>query len=101
LIALTLAASLGLALIVTLLQTPRYTAEVTVQINDQSSQVLGKDTDISASEATSPLDTERFLQTQMDILNSRALAERVAQRLRLIGNPKFYAGMGKRLPRTI
>ncbi|WP_457824629.1 Wzz/FepE/Etk N-terminal domain-containing protein, partial [Staphylococcus aureus] len=41
LIAVIVTAALALALIVTMLQTPRYTAETTVQINDQTQQVLG------------------------------------------------------------
>nr|WP_255631063.1 polysaccharide biosynthesis tyrosine autokinase [Novosphingobium sp. FKTRR1] len=89
---------LALAVTITLLQTPRYTAETTIQINNQSAQVLGKDEDISQSEASSPLDTERFLQTQMDIVNSRALAERVVSRLHLLGNKSFYEGMAVAAP---
>lgn len=100
LIAVIVTAALALALIVTMLQTPRYTAETTVQINDQTQQVLGKEADDNSSsgDVTSPLDTERFLQTQMEIVNGRALAERVAQRLNLIGNAQFYAAMGARPP---
>jgi capsular exopolysaccharide synthesis family protein len=91
-------AALGLALVVTMLQTPRYTAEATLQINNQPAQVLGSDQEAGQSDVASPLETERFLQTQLDILSSRAMGERVAQRLRLYGNAKFYAGMGVRTP---
>ncbi|WP_408590148.1 GumC family protein [Novosphingobium sp.] len=98
LISLIVAATLVVTLIATMLQTPRYTAVTSLQINNQPAQVLGKDEDISQTEPTSPLDTERFLQTQMDILNSRALAERVANRLKLIGNADFYRYMGAREP---
>jgi polysaccharide biosynthesis transport protein len=85
------------ALIVTLVTTPRYTAETSVQINNQTAQILGKDSDVdAASELANASDTDRFLQTQMDIIKSRAIAERVAQRLNLVGNPDFYKAMGKR-----
>ncbi len=88
-----IAAALALAVIVTLLQTPRYTATTTLQINDQSAQVLGKEDDTQQDPVVASSDTDRFLQTQVEILKSRALAERVAQKLRLFGNAKFYGAM--------
>lgn len=92
--------SLAIAIVMTMLTTPRYTASTTVQIDNQTAQVLGKaaNEDTNSSDTTSAGDTERFLQTQMDILNSRALATRVAERLNLVGNPAFYAAMGARAP---
>jgi len=86
--------TLALAVIVTLLQTPRYTADTTLQINDQSAQIFGKQDDTMQDPVVAASDTDRFLQTQVDILKSRALAERVAQKLRLVGNAKFYDAMG-------
>jgi polysaccharide biosynthesis transport protein len=97
-ISIIIASALALAVIVTLLQTPRYTAETTLQINDQSAQILGKQDDNLQDPIIAASDTERFLQTQVDILKSRTLAERVAQKLRLVGNPKFYDAMGIRQP---
>lgn len=97
-ISVIVAASLALAVIVTMLQTPRYTAQTTLQINDQSAQILGKQDDTLQDPVVAASDTERFLQTQVDILKSRALTERVAQRLRLIGNTRFYDAMGVRQP---
>lgn len=90
----------ALALVYILLVTPRYTALTTVQISDQTHQVLGKDQQDTTeqNEVSSPLETERFLQTQIDILNSRTIAERVAQRLNLMGNPVFFRTMGRRFP---
>lgn len=98
-IGLIVAICVVLAFVITLLMTPRYTAQATVQINNQSAQVLSDEQDPSQAEAASPQDTDRFLKTQIAILNSRAIAERVAQRLRLIGNPSFYSAMGVRAPR--
>lgn len=97
-ISVIVAATFALAIIATLLQTPRYTAETTLQINDQSAQIFGKQDDTMQDPVVAATDTERFLQTQVDILKSRALAERVAQKLRLVGNPKFYDAMGVRPP---
>ncbi len=97
-ISLIVVGTLALAIIVTLLQTPRYTADTTLQINDQSAQIFGKQDDTMQDPVVAASDTERFLQTQVDILKSRALAERVAQKLRLVGNAKFYDAMGVRQP---
>lgn len=97
-ISIIVVAALALAVVATMLQTPRYTAETTLQINDQSAQVFGKQDDTMQDPVVSASDTERFLQTQVDILKSRALTERVAQKLRLVGNPRFYDAMGVRQP---
>jgi capsular exopolysaccharide synthesis family protein len=86
-------AALLLAVLVTLLETPRYTATATVQINDVADQVLGQDQD-HGQESINAWDTDRFLQTQVDILNSRGLAERVAHSLKLASDPKFFKAMG-------
>lgn len=96
-IAAIIATSLALALTATLLETKRYTAAASVQINDQSQRVLGNDVEADQV-ANSGWDTDRFLQTQVDVLKSRALAERVMKRLRLEGNTSFYAQMETALP---
>jgi len=93
--------ALALALITTLLDTKRYTASASVQINDQSQRVLGNDVETDQI-ANNGWDTDRFLQTQVDVLKSRALAERVMKRLRLEGSAAFYTQMeaGKPGPET-
>jgi len=97
LIAAIIAAALAIAVIATFLQTPRYTAVATVQINDQSDRVLKEGDDVSGM-AVDMYDADRFLQTQLDILRSRGLALRVAQSLKLIGDPTFYKAMGGDAP---
>ncbi len=96
-----IAAIIGLALVAaiaaTMLDTPRYTASASVQINDQSEQVLGEDLD-AQSEVNKATDVERFLNTQIEILRSRGLAQRVARRLDLSANERFYAAMELPLP---
>ena len=82
----------ALALVATMLDTPRYSAVSTVQINDQSDEVLGQDFETQIA-PPSDWDTERFLNTQLDVLRSRALAERVADALDLVGNEQFLAAM--------
>lgn len=82
-------AALALAVVGTLLQTPRYTAATTIQINDAGSRVLGEQDDTTGP-VMNVYDTDRFLKTQTDIITSRGLAIRVAQRLKLDGNAEFY-----------
>ena len=81
-----------LALIATMLDTPRYTASASVQINDQSDEVLGSEFEGNIA-PPSDWDVDRFLNTQLDVLRSRALAERVADALDLANNQQFFAAM--------
>ncbi len=92
-IAVIIAASLALALTITMLDTKRYIASASVQINDQSKNVLG-DVEDASNQVNNTWDTERFLQTQVEILKSRTLAIRVIKKLQLEGNAKFYERMG-------
>lgn len=96
LIAAIVLASLAVALVATLLTTPRYTATTSFQINEQADRVL-KEGDDTLSQ-TDLYDTDRFIQTQIDILRSRGLAQRVAQSLRLTTDASFYRGMGVEPP---
>lgn len=91
-------AALMIALVWTLLQTPRYTAATTIQINDSSGRILGNQDNPGDEQVNGYYDTERFLKTQTDILKSRGLALRVAQKLKLIGNPAFYASQETSAP---
>lgn len=90
----------GAAVVLTMLQTPKYTATMSVQINDQSDNVLG-DKISGTSQSAASWDVERFLNTQLKILESRALAERVAKRLNLANDPAFFAAAGAgEVPKT-
>ncbi|MFA6219440.1 MAG: polysaccharide biosynthesis tyrosine autokinase [Erythrobacter sp.] len=86
-------AAVMLALISTLLDTPRYTAQTSVQINDQSDEVLGSEFEAGNVTPPSDWDIDRFLNTQLDVLRSRGLAERVADRLELAGSERFFSAM--------
>ncbi len=84
-------ALMAIALLVTILETPRYTASSTIQINDTSTRVLtGKEGDSGDDAAPSGSDIDRFLKTQVDVVQSRGLALRVAQKLKLATNPRFF-----------
>lgn len=85
---MTMAVILGV--IATLLMTPRYRADAAVQIDQEAVKVLG--TEQSESSA-SIQDAERFLKTQVDVINSRALARAVANELRLFNGERFLQQM--------
>ena len=90
LIAAIIGAAFALALVATLLQTKRYTASTTIQINDSSGRILGNQDNPGDEQVNGYYDTDRFLKTQTDILKSRGLAQRVAQKLKLTGDPAFF-----------
>lgn len=80
------------AVVLTMLETPRYTAVTTVEINQEAQKVLGEELQ-SDQESSDGWDIDMFLNTQLDILRSRALAERVVQRLNLATSERFFAAM--------
>ena len=98
LIALIVAAALGIALVATMLQTKRYTASSSIQISNSSGRVLGSKEDQPGDNGDVTYDVDRFLKTQVDILQSRGLALRVAQKLNLIGNPRLLRAQGLSVP---
>jgi uncharacterized protein involved in exopolysaccharide biosynthesis len=91
-------AALAVALVVTLLQTPRYTASSSIQINNQGRAVLKNQDEDNNEDVGGSSDTDRFLKTQTDVLKSRGLAQRVAQKLKLASNPRFFEAEEAKMP---
>jgi capsular exopolysaccharide synthesis family protein len=82
-----MATGLTLAIIYTLLTTPMYRADVTIQVNPPTVQILDDNTgQRSEGSLTSNSDD---VATQIGLLRSSSLAERVAQDLNLGNNPAF------------
>jgi capsular exopolysaccharide synthesis family protein len=79
--------------IITILTTPKYTASSSIEISDQSAQVLGQQFDENQQQDVANLDVDRFLNTQVSILKSRFLADRVATKLNLYADPRFFSAM--------
>lgn len=100
LISAIIAAALAVALVATLLQTKRYTASSTIQINDSTGSVLSSKVEQPGDAVSAAYDIDRFLKTQTDIVQSRGLALRVAQKLNLIGNSRLYEAQGAKAPPT-
>jgi succinoglycan biosynthesis transport protein ExoP len=84
------AVALLLGVLSLFLITPTYQATASVEIEDQPTKVLGTE-DFQSINSD---ETDRLLQTQIDILKSRALAERVANGLNLAANDKFLRAQG-------
>ncbi|GAA0752511.1 exopolysaccharide biosynthesis protein [Sphingomonas sp. ABOLD] len=88
-------AILGLSLIagvaIIMITPPLFRARASVEVSQQSTKVLG-------TEETEPVlggaEFDRFLQTQVNLLESRALAARVATSLRLAADDRFVVAMG-------
>lgn len=79
-----------LSVVVTLLMSPKYTAQTQIQIDRQQKQI----TMVEGIEAqTTPQDQE-FYATQYTLLKARPLAERVAASLRLYNDEAFLAAHG-------
>jgi capsular exopolysaccharide synthesis family protein len=77
-----MATGLALALLVTLLTPPVYRASTTLQIDRETMQIVLVE-GVTSGEA----DSGDFFQTQYELLKSRALAERVTNRLHLANSP--------------
>lgn len=74
-----------------LLTSPSYRASATIQVDQQTLKLLGTE---DVEPAPSAQEADRFLQTQVDILKSRAIAATVAKKLKLEGNPVFLRDAG-------
>ena len=79
-----------LGLIITLLMTPKYTAEMTIEISRESDKI----TNFQGVNRDASIADQEFYQTQYGLLQSRTLAERVAAQLKLVDNPEFFEQFG-------
>lgn len=68
-----------------------YQAVASVQIDQQTNKVLGTE---DSEPVVSGADADRFLQTQVDVLNSRAMAKRVSEKLGLGKSDDYLVSMG-------
>lgn len=88
-------ASMLAGLIITMLMIPRYTASTTLMIEQESDQII-ENSEIAPT--ASYQDADRFLQTQLGVIRSRGLAERVVDAERLASDPRFFEAMGAEMP---
>ena len=81
-----------LAIIAALLTTRLYQATASVEVRQEAEKVLGTEADREGQ--ASKADADRFLQTQLDIIRSRGVAEAVAERQGLFRGEGFLEAMG-------
>ena len=79
----------------TLLMTPIYTAQATLQIDREAARILETE-DVAPRE--NMMGGEEFFQTQYGLLRSRSLAERVIESLGLAGSNEALEAMGVEVP---
>jgi polysaccharide biosynthesis transport protein len=84
-----MAAAVALGLLVTMLMTPLYTATSTLEIERENGNFI----EVEGVQPKSNLVDQEFYETQYGLLKSRALAERVAQNLKLMDSRSFFDSM--------
>lgn len=84
-----LALAAGVAL--TLMITPKYIAFSRVLVNQKADEIIQGS---NLRESAEAFDADRFLQTQVDIIKGRSMAQRVIASGKLLDDPRFYAAMG-------
>ncbi|HXG81902.1 MAG TPA: GNVR domain-containing protein, partial [Sphingomicrobium sp.] len=87
------AVALGLlgAIVLTLLTTPVYRSEVTLEVNPPTVEIMDERTREQAASPVTPWD---YVATQVGLLSSRSIAERAAQDLNLANNKEFVGESG-------
>ncbi|WP_324827097.1 GumC family protein [Qipengyuania zhejiangensis] len=85
----------ALGAILTLLMVPQYVATSRVLVEQQAEQIL-EDSTMPAQAAYQ--DADRFLQTQLDVIRSRSLAERVVEANGLDDRGEFFEALGAEIP---
>ena len=78
-----------------LLSTPDYRATASVEVEDVPAGAAGS---ASAQRPPAPSDNEALMQTELEVLRGRSLAEDVARELALIGNRTLFDAMKVRRP---
>lgn len=81
-----LAAVVGIGMAYTMMQTPLYSATTRLQIDRSVARVV----DAGQTSPTTEADAYDFLKTQFELLQSRALAERVASNLNLADDVSLF-----------
>ncbi len=75
------------AIVLSLLITPLFRAQATIEVNPEGVQVVGKEI---GEVQPNQLDNRGFLNTQVGLLKSRSLAERVARSTNLANNADMF-----------
>jgi capsular exopolysaccharide synthesis family protein len=90
--------ALGVGGALTLLMTPVYTAQATLQIDREAARIYNSAEEVTPTE--SMVQGEEFFQTQYGLLRSRSLAERVTESLGLASSNASLEAMGVEAPKA-
>jgi capsular exopolysaccharide synthesis family protein len=90
-IAIAVGVCMTIGALVSLLSPNQYTASASVQLDQQVPQLLG---DKGIDPQVSIADSDRFLQTQLDLIRSRSIADAVATKLKLEKSPEALKAIG-------
>ena len=82
-------------LMLALLSTSIYRATATIQIDQAGPQILQNDVQDQSGQA---MESDTYLQTQVEVLRSRSLADRVARALNYYRGPTLFEAMGEDPP---
>jgi succinoglycan biosynthesis transport protein ExoP len=82
------------AIVISLMIMPQYRATATIEVNPEGVQVVGKE---MGEVQPNQLNNREFLNTQVGLLKSRSLAERVARSTNVANNPEI---VDQEIPRT-
>lgn len=85
-------ACLIVGLLITVFTTPIYEATSTIQVEPRSAQTIKTNTEVDPQVSGSS-DAQRYQATAVDIIKSRALAEKVAEDLKLYTSNTFFESM--------
>jgi capsular exopolysaccharide synthesis family protein len=72
------------AIVISLMITPQYRAQATIEVNPEGVQVVGKE---MGEVQPNQMNNREFLNTQVGLLKSRSLAERVARSTNIANDP--------------
>jgi capsular exopolysaccharide synthesis family protein len=75
------------AIVISLMITPQYRSRATIEVNPEGVQVVGKE---MGEVQPTQLNTREFLNTQVGLLKSRSLAERVARSTNVANDPTMF-----------
>lgn len=81
--------------VVTLLMIPQYSGTARVIVEQETEKIIEQK---GSNSSTSYLDADRFLQTQVGIIQSRSIALRVVDSKKLADDAGFYNAMGASMP---
>lgn len=95
LISAILVGTIVVGIVLTLLITPKYKANAQVLIEDQADQIIEGS---ELQKVGAGWDTDRFLQTQLGIIQSRSLARIVIQSGGFDRKPEFFEALGTAMP---